>query len=223
MDIKKQYNIIGRNYISGQKEFFSKREDEAIKFIKRSLPELKNRKVLDVGCGNGKDIKFLESLGSSDVYGIDVSKFMIFEAEKIVKKPQNLVVGNIEKTSFTDNFFDVVIGRFSFHYLTKFDKVYQELSRIIKKNGLLILVVQHPFRDLNYQKNKLYGKQEIIKIELYNNKVPIHFPTHTLKDYFSKRFFNHFYLSGYEEEQSPAEYTDKFKTPGFMGIKAIKK
>ena len=119
---------------------------------------------------------------------------MINEAKKNVSKPNNLFVGNIEKTIFKDKFFDIVIGRFSFHYLKNYDKAYHELSRILKKDGLLILVVHHPFRDLFCQKNKIYGKQETIKIELYNNKVPIYFPTHTLKDYFSKIFFDHFYL-----------------------------
>ena len=223
MDINSQYNKIGKDYVSGQKKFFSKREDEAIRFIKKSLPNLKNKKVLDIGCGNGKDILLLESLNASEVCGIDTSEFMIKEAKKIVSKPNNLFVGNIEETSFEENFFDVAIGRFSFHYLKNFDKAYQELSRILKRNGLLILVVHHPFRDLSCQKNKIYGEQEIIKIELYNNKVPIHFPTHTLKDYFSKRFFDCFCLVGFEEEQSPEEYTDEFKTPGFMGIKAMKK
>ncbi len=223
MDINSQYNKIGKDYISGQKEFFSKKEDEAIRFIKKSLPDLKNKKVLDIGCGNGKDILLLESLNTSEVYGIDTSEFMITEAKKTVSRPNNLFIGNIEETSFEDSFFDVVIGRFSFHYLKNYDKAYQELSRILKKNGLLILVVHHPLRDLSCQKNKIYGEQEIIKIELYNNKVPIHFPTHTLKNYFSKKFFDYFSLVGFEEEQSPKEYTDEFKIPGFMGIKAMKK
>lgn len=223
MGISKQYDKIGKDYVFGQKEFFSKREDEAIKFIKKSLPNLKNKKVLDIGCGNGKDVKLLESLGASDVYGIDTSEFMINEAKKIVTKPKNIFLANIEKAPFDNNFFDIIIGRFSFHYLKKFDKAYQELSRILKKKGLLVLIVHHPFKDLILQKKKVYGNQEIIKIKLYHNKVPIHFPTHTLKDYFSQRFFDYFYLAGYDEEQSPEEYADEFKTPGFMGVKAIKK
>ncbi len=223
MDINLQYNIIGRDYVLGQKEFFSKRKDGAIEFIKKSLPNLKNKKIIDVGCGNGKDIILLESLGPSDVYGIDTSEFMVNEAKKIVSNPENLFVGNIEETLFEDNFFDVVVGRFSFHYLNNFNKLYQELSRILKKGGLLILVVHHPFKDLVRQKNKLYGKQEIIKIKLYNNNVPIYLPIHTLKDYFSEKFFEYFYLSGYEESQNPEESTNEFKVPGFMGIKAIRK
>lgn len=222
MNTIKQYNKIGKDYILGQKAFFSKREGEAIKFIKESLPNLKGKKVLDIGCGNGQDVKLLYFLGASEVYGIDNSKFMIDEAKNNTQKPNNFSLGSFEKIPFKDNSFDVVVGRFSFHYLKKFDKAYTELSKILKKNGLLVLVIHHPFRDLVFQKNKIYGQQETIKIELYDNKVPIYFPTHTLKDYFSKKFFDHFHLTGFTEEKSPEEYEDSFKTPGFMGIKAVK-
>ena len=68
MDINSQYNKIGKDYVSGQKEFFSKREDEAIKFIKKSLTDLENKKILDIGCGNGKDILLFESMKAYDVY-----------------------------------------------------------------------------------------------------------------------------------------------------------
>lgn len=54
MDIYSQYEKIGEDYVLGQRNFFSRNEDAAIKFIKNSLPELKGKKILDIGCGNGK-------------------------------------------------------------------------------------------------------------------------------------------------------------------------
>ncbi len=223
MDIYSQYEKIGKDYVSGQKEFFSRQEDDAIKFIKNSLPELKDKKVLDIGCGNGKDMKLFESLGAAEVYGIDTSAFMLGEAKQTVLNPQNLFQASIEGTPFEDDFFDVIVGRYSLHYLKDFDVAYNELSRILKKDGLLILVVHHPFGDLISQESKIYGEQEIIKVELYDNKVPIHFPTHTMKNYFSKTFFDKFYLVGFEEAQSPERIADEFKSPIMMGIKAMKR
>ncbi|MFO7710673.1 MAG: class I SAM-dependent methyltransferase [Candidatus Woesearchaeota archaeon] len=222
MDIKTQYDHIGEEYVSGQKDFFSKRDDEAFQFIKGSLPDIHGKAVLDIGCGHGQDIKLLESLGAN-VYGIDTSAFMIDKAKKVVSCPENLVVGNIEHTEFADQTFDVAVGRFSLHYLWNFEYAYPEIARILKHHGILVLVVHHPFRDLTYKKNKVYSKQEIVRIKLYDNKVPILFPTHTLKDYFSKKFFESFYLTGYEEEHSPEEGVDEFQTPAFMGFSAIRK
>jgi len=222
MSIKEQYDQMGKDYINGQKRFFSKREDGAINYIKKSLPKIRGKKALDIGCGSGKDILLLESLGAN-AYGIDTSSFMIGEAKKRVANPSNLFICSIEKTPFENNFFDVAIGRFSFHYLKKFDKAYSELARVMKSRGIVILAVHHPFRDLTSQKRKVYGKQEEVAVELYQNKVRIRFPTHTMKDYFSDTFFRYFYLDGFEEEKSPEEHPDRFNTPGFMAIKAIRK
>jgi len=223
ISVKKQYDKVGRDYLSGQQKFFSKREDQAIRFIIDSLPNLKRKNILDFGCGNGKDIKRYEKIGAKNIYGIDTSEFMVSEAKKNVKSSDNIFVADIQKTQFKNNYFNVVVGRFSFHYLNEFDLAFKEVSRILKKGGILIFVVHHPFKDLIMKKVKTYSNKEIIKVELYNNKVPIYFPTHTLKEYFSNNFFKYFYVDSFEEEQSPEEYLDKFRLPGFMGIKAIKR
>jgi ubiquinone/menaquinone biosynthesis C-methylase UbiE len=223
MEIKNQYNQIGKNYISGQKDFFSKREGAAHNFLRSCLPDLNGKIVLDLGCGNGPDIQKIEELNPKEVWGIDISEVMVNEAKKIVKNPERIVLGDFSNNSFQDHFFDIIIGRFSLHYFNNFDKAYIELSRILKKGGQLILVVHHPLRDLHSQKNKRYGHQEIIKIELYNNKVPIYFPTHTFGEYFSKTFFDNFIIVNFKEEESPEEYVDIYGTPGWFGFKAIKK
>lgn len=222
MDILKQYNDIGRDYIEGQEKFFSVREDKAREFITKCLPDLKDKKVLDMGCGHGKDIIAYESLGA-EVYGIDSSEVMIEEAAKRVKHPERLVVGNFEKTDYEDKYFDVIISRHSLHFLDSFDEAYKELARIIKKKGILVIVVQHPIKDLFLQESRLYGDKEIIKVSLYNDKVPVYFKTHTFKEWFSEEFFKHFYIDLIDEEQKPIEYRDKGRSPAFFAIKAIRR
>jgi len=222
-DIKSQYNKTGKQYLLGQQSFFSKREDQAIKFIVSSLPDLKGKNILDFGCGNGGDIKRYEKMGAKNIYGVDVSKFMISEAKKNVREPKNIFLSNIQKTKFKDKYFDVVVGRFSLHYLKKFDLAYKEISRILKDDGCLIFVVHHPFKDLVMQKIKEYNNKEIIEVKLYKNKVSVYFPTHTLQDYLSKSFFEYFMVDAFREERSPEEYLNKFKLPGFIGVKAVKR
>lgn len=69
----------------------------------------------------------------------------------------------------------------------------------------------------------MYGNQEEVNFNIYGGKVPIHFPTHTLSDYLSPTFFQHFCLEFFEEEKSPEEFLDEYKTPGLMGIVAKKR
>ncbi|MBT4417302.1 class I SAM-dependent methyltransferase [archaeon] len=219
--MKRQYDIIGKDYILGQERNPTKREGEALQFIKKNLPSLQEKVVLDVGCGHGKDIKMLEELGAKEVWGLDISKFMINEARKVVKNKNLLVIGDIADTSFPSDFFDVIISRFSLHYCREFKPAYAELARILKKGGKIIFTVHHPLRDLHLQKDQTYGKQEIVSINLYDSAL-IQVPTHRIKDYFSKAFFNNFTLVQYDEEVSPEEFLDEFNTPGWMGFKAIK-
>ncbi len=224
MNIQKQYDKIAQDFVSGQKEFFSKKEDQARKFINNQLPSLKGKTILDVGCGSGIDIVNYEKKGASEVFGIDSSKSMIKEAKKIVKRKENIFVGSMEKMPFKNNQFDFIVGRFSIHYLKNLDKTYEEFSRVLKKNGILILVVHHPFLGFMQSGAKGYWLKRTIKMNLYKHHVKIQFPYHTLKEYLSDKFFKYFtidYLN--EEDEKNVEYSNQWKIPGFLAFKAIRR
>jgi len=224
MDISKQYDRIGSDFVKGQKEFFSKKTDYAREFIKKCTPHLKGKKVLDLGCGHGHDIVAYEKLGAAEVYGIDSSSFMVNKARKIVKSPEKLFVSSMEKMPFEDNFFDVIIGRFSIHYVENLSGTYEEISRIMKKSGELVIVTHHPLLGFMQTGAKNYNNKDLIKMPLYKNKVQITFPHHTLKEYFPDSFFKHFMISYLDEEPlDDPEYPNKWNVPGFIAFKAIKK
>jgi len=224
MNIQKQYDKIANDFASGQKEFFTKKEDQARKFISSQLPSLKGKIVLDIGCGHGVDIVTYEKKGALEVFGIDSSRSMIEEAKKIVKRKDNLFVGSMEKMPFKNNQFDIIVGRFSIHYLKNIDKAYEEFNRVLKKNGLLIIVAHHPILGFMQSGCRDYWKRKVIKMNLYKNKVKITFPYHTLTEYFSDKFFKFFtidYLT--EEDKNNLEYPNKWKVPGFLGFRAIRR
>lgn len=224
MDIEKQYDKIGPEYVKGQDEYFAKKRDQARDFIKKHLPSLKVKRVLDLGCGDGRDILLYEKLGAKEVYGIDSSNFMVKEAKKKVKNPHNIEVGNMNSLPFKSNFFDVVVGRFSVHYLNNLDPMYKEVARTLKNKGVFIFVAHHPTLGFMQLGGKDYSMKENISFVLYKNKVPLKFPHHTLKEYLSEEFFSHFILDFLEEESTKdAEYPNKWNLPGFLGFKAVKR
>lgn len=224
MEINKQYEEMSKEYIDGQEDYFSKKIDHARVFIKNQLPNLKDKTILDVGCGHGKDIQIYEGLGAKEVYGIDSSESMIEEAKKRVKNPEKLIVGSMDKTPFEDEKFDIIVGRFSIHYLEDLDKTYIELSRILKPLGVMIFIVHHPTLGFMQLGAKNYHEKGIVKMSLYNNSVKINFPFHTLKEYFSNTLFEHFYVD-YLDEESPnnMEYPNKWNVSGFLGFKVVKR
>lgn len=224
MDIDKQYDEIGPDYLTGQNNYFNNKEDPARILIAKCLPNLNNKKVLDVGCGFGKDILTYEKLGAKEVYGVDPSKYMINEAKKIVKDKEKVVLGNVESMPYKDGQFDVVVSRFSLHYLKNLDKAYNEISRVLKKGGVFISVVHHPLLGFVQLGSKDYLKQDIIEMNLYNNKVKIKFYHHTIKNYFSEEFFKSFILDYVDEEPvSQSEYPNKNNIPGHIAFRAIRR
>src|SRR5665647_519908 len=136
MNIKKQYNHIGKKYIQGQKLYHDKKGlDGSFRFIIQNLGDLSGLTILDVGCGGGYGILEFQKLKAKNIYGIDSSDLMVAETKKIVSNPDDISVQDIERTNFPDNMFDVIICRLSLHYLDELDKTWDEIARILKERG----------------------------------------------------------------------------------------
>ena len=97
------------------------------------------RKVLEIGCGEGKVLEVLKDRGW-DVLGLDIS-------ERIVKTCQEaglkVIAGSIEETSLSDNSFDLVGMFHLIEHLIEPLKALRKVFKILKKNGRLI--IEMPF------------------------------------------------------------------------------
>lgn len=101
--------------------------------------------VLDMGCGFSQVLKFLHKKGLTRCFGIDLSTslsdiltllgFMI--KEKTIKTPYKLVRGDLTKTSFPNNSFDIVICLSVIEHGVNVNSFLKEASRVLKSNGIL--------------------------------------------------------------------------------------
>lgn len=214
LNIQLQYDQIGEKYLQGQKKFFSKRDDWTRNAILMHLRDVKNKTILDIGCGGGEDIKLLEQQGAI-VYGIDPSKTMVSSAQAIVAHPERLRVGDYEHIPFPDKEFDIVFGSFSLHYLKTFEKAYEEIYRVLKPSGLMLQIVSHPSFDLSYLLEEGHQNQPLITVGLFHKAVKVTFPPHSVADYFSPAFLKLFDLTDVEEYKE--EEVDKAaRVPGAL-------
>lgn len=98
--------------------------------------------VLDLGCGNGRLFELLKDRGAHYI-GLDSSEELVVIAKK--KYPQaNWRVGNALEMPFDDNYFDRVYAVAFLHHIPSKafrQQVLQEISRVLKPNGALILTV----------------------------------------------------------------------------------
>jgi len=105
------------------------------KFLDTFQPD---SKLLDVGCGNGKNMLYRTDL---DFKGID---FSIKLVDICKKKKLNVIEASMTLLPFNENMFDGITVIASYHHLSddiERKQTLDEIYRIVKKDGLVLLVV----------------------------------------------------------------------------------
>ncbi|WP_230740647.1 class I SAM-dependent methyltransferase [Methanooceanicella nereidis] len=100
-------------------------------------------KVLDIGCGYGADLQNVKSsIADKDLelYGIDYDEQ---KAEALRHNGINVRVLDIEKDAlpFEDGFFDIIIANQVIEHTKEVFWIFSEVSRTLKKGGILIIGV----------------------------------------------------------------------------------
>lgn len=96
----------------------------------------KGSKILDVGCGTGKNVEEFANFGSS--HGIDTSnEAIIFCAKRGLK---NIIKGSIEKMPFPKQSFNIITALDVLEHVDD-SKSLKEISRVLKDRGTLIATV----------------------------------------------------------------------------------
>lgn len=108
----------------------------------RQLDLTQNSSVLDVGCGTGYTISELsKTISTGKLAGIDLSPNMIARAQRKLSGTENVGFhqAEVEKIPFKNNSFDDVICTEAFHHFSEPSKALQEMKRVVKKQGRIII------------------------------------------------------------------------------------
>ncbi|MBM4398994.1 MAG: class I SAM-dependent methyltransferase [Candidatus Cloacimonetes bacterium] len=114
-----------------------------MKDVFKKLSHIDAGKVLDAATGRGDFINVVKSSFKSytQIIGVDNADAAVKQAQKLF--PENnieIYKMDLENLSFTDNYFDTVCLSNSLHHIERKDIVFRELLRVLKKNGLLLVV-----------------------------------------------------------------------------------
>ncbi|MCM1122220.1 MAG: methyltransferase domain-containing protein [Eubacterium sp.] len=121
---------------------------ESVQFLQPFIAEMKGKRVLDIGCGNGEVSVFCARQGAQ-VLGIDASKSSVaLTLENAQMNHVKIAQGKGEVSAecmdaldidkFIDTPFSMVVGKFILHHLEPFDIFAKKLAQVTVDNGTLI-------------------------------------------------------------------------------------
>jgi len=214
-----QYNSVAEKY---SEEFLTFNQESIIAYFKHfDDRNIKGKKILDLGCGDGYDLSQFAKR-SAKVYGLDSSKEMVKLARK--RNPEGIIeIGRFDEIPFNDKSFDIVVSKWALQTAAEIQPIYEEIVRVLKPRGRLIFLACHPLRQFleKKRKNKNYFLKEIVTSVFFDGQITALEPSHTLNEYLSPFFFQNFILESYEEGfDSAAEKVDGDIYPSYFIIQA---
>jgi ubiquinone/menaquinone biosynthesis C-methylase UbiE len=102
--------------------------------------DVEDKNVLDLGCGDGRHARLIKDIGAKTVTGIDISDDMIDIAKQNSQNTEGVFfnVATGEDLPLGDRTMDLVVSNFVMHYFKESEKVFKEISRVLKEKGFFI-------------------------------------------------------------------------------------
>jgi malonyl-CoA O-methyltransferase len=137
------YNIWAQTY-SHEKNPIKEFSDQ---YVLKGLPDLTQKKFLDVGCGTGVFCKEAINRGALEIIGVDLSPEMIKQAKENCDRG-TFEQGNLVNTQPGSYQADVIVCALVLGHIQKLGLALTNLNGCLNKNGKLIITDFHPFQSL---------------------------------------------------------------------------
>ncbi len=142
---------------------------EGRRYVLKSLLNDKNpKRILDIGCGTGETLTFLQKLfPEAKLYGIDTSEKAVAYAKK--RGHRNIVNANAESIPGKKETFDTVLLLDVLEHIRKDSRVLLEVKRVLVPGGTAIITSPAlPFLWSDHDKNqghfRRYTKRDFIQL-----------------------------------------------------------
>jgi SAM-dependent methyltransferase len=127
----------------------------------------KNKKVLDIGCGEGDFVK----IDKDNFYGIDINKRVVSDLQA---KGLQVKLGSVDKIDYPDSFFEGIYCHNVIEHLS-IDKAYdliKESARVLAKDGLFILASELVTRKFwhTFGHVKPYPPEAVLKLLRHDSR-----------------------------------------------------
>lgn len=115
---------------------------EQIDMILQYIPKKDNVHILDIGCGNGKVLGYLQKKTKSFIYGFDYSDEAIETAQSLFPENADFREGIIGQIEYPEEKFDVIISLDTLYFATDMTAFVAQVKRWMKKDSVFFVGYQ---------------------------------------------------------------------------------
>lgn len=168
MSIEKAYNSWADQYDTNS----NKTRDLDTKSTIETLDQFDFSKVVELGCGTGKNTTYLLKKVDS-IIGLDFSQEMLNKAKAKIKdervkfqKADLTVAWNIE-----NEYADLITSSLVLEHIKDLDYIFNQANQKLKKRGLFFISELHPFKQYSGSKAKFETENGTQELETYVHHV----------------------------------------------------
>lgn len=150
----------------------SSRSDYVRFFILNFINEISlDDKIIDLGCGKGRNIYYLREFGFKNITAIDINKFKEIDISKI-----QFIQGDLEKKIPVNDKYNIILCNYLFMFIKDKESLVNGINRISDRNSFCIVELNKKFliNGFKYEFNELinlFSKNwDIVNIRLKQNK-----------------------------------------------------
>lgn len=136
----KQKNVKLEKFLSPSTKLFDIRRKFILDIVKDAAKK-GGMNILDLGCGEETYIENMLKTNNNNFYGVDISDFVIDLHKKAYQDYKNVefIACPAEQLPFDKEYFDLVICDELVEHVPKAEILLDEIGRVIKKDGILII------------------------------------------------------------------------------------
>jgi SAM-dependent methyltransferase len=113
--------------------------------LRALLPDLRGRRVLDLGCGFGWFCRWARQQGAAHVVGIDISEKMLAQARAATEDSLiTYVRADMENLKLSARSLDLVYSSLALHYVENLSRLLSQVYCALVPGGGLVFSVEHP-------------------------------------------------------------------------------
>jgi ubiquinone/menaquinone biosynthesis C-methylase UbiE len=168
MSIEQAYNQWAAQYDTNE----NKTRDLEKKVLRDTLSRLSFQKVLEIGCGTGKNTEWLVQKAAA-VTSVDFSGEMLAKAkEKITARNVCFQQADITHPwNFADGLYDLVSFSLVLEHISDLDFIFRQTSNSLQTGGHVYIAELHPFKQYAGSKARFNDGETEKVVECYTHHI----------------------------------------------------